>query len=159
VEKNPQSVSVYFSMGDILSRAGKFEEAKEWFEKAVELSPFNRWWEFRLINNLAMAGDYVEAEKLAQEYINYYPNTEDGYLNLHWIYAKQGRFAEAQSVIETAQEKLKEPSANFYNKLGQAYESLDQIELALYYYRLAYNISPDQTETAQRIEYLESLSH
>lgn len=84
------SVKPYFNMGTIREQEGKFQEAIEWYERAIEINPLAS----EIYNNLGGAlwklGREDEAERIFKEAIDINPRDRYAHRNLGLLYWKQG---------------------------------------------------------------------
>jgi len=73
--KNPQSINAYMHLGDISAENGKFEEAVEYFQKAVDLKPSDYNNTLNLIQALEVQGKFDAAIEAARKAIGYMSNS------------------------------------------------------------------------------------
>eukprot|EP00250_Pteridium_aquilinum_P010164 c19188_g1_i1 orf=823-2634(-) len=104
---NP-SVRHYGCMIDLLSRAGRLEEAED-FINEMPIPPDSQSWE-TLLGACRMYGDSERGKRVAQRVMELEPQNESPYMLLSNIYAAEGKWAEvAELKRRMAMRKLKKP--------------------------------------------------
>lgn len=97
---DPYSVPIQFYRGVAWYEKGQKEEAKDCFEKAHQLAPYN----FHILNNLATVAlenkNYVQADQWLEEAIRINPRFEDGLFNLSYSKALQNQFERAVELLD-----------------------------------------------------------
>ncbi len=101
----PDHMAAYNNRGQILTQLGRFDEAAAMYEKAATL---DRQSAFPLVNlsfmYLTTLPNAVAAESVCRRLVALDPEIANYQSMLGWALAVQGRFGEAQDVLETALE-------------------------------------------------------
>ncbi len=90
---------------------------------------------------------YDEAVRTYQKAIELNRGSGQSYSNLAFIYAHQGRYADAIPMLRKGIEMLQEASSRavLWNQLGEAYRKLEDYENATACYRKAADLDPENT--------------
>jgi len=90
---------------------------------------------------------YDEAVRTYQKAIELNRGSGQSYSNLAFIYARQGRYAEAIPMLRKGIEMLQEPGSRavLWNQLGEAYRKLDDYKNATACYHKAADLDPENT--------------
>jgi tetratricopeptide (TPR) repeat protein len=104
---SPSSAVTYIQGSVILGLAGEADQAIEWAERALRLSPFDPWRAsafFALSVAHFLRGEFQEAESSARKAIQSNPGFSIPYLNLAACLTKLGRIEEAKDIAARALE-------------------------------------------------------
>jgi Flp pilus assembly protein TadD len=137
LSSTPNSPMGNYLLGNALSRAGRVEEAKAHYEKALRLKPdMTDAWN-NLGNLLMQEGKVDEAASLFQKALQIKPDNIEALVNLGAAREQQGRLNEAISLLQKAVQ-LRPDSAQACNNLGGALlqagkvaEAIPQIQQAM----------------------------
>ncbi|HEY7817751.1 MAG TPA: tetratricopeptide repeat protein, partial [Vicinamibacteria bacterium] len=151
----PDHVGMLFLMGAVLERQGKFDDAKEYFEKVLALEPESaaalNYLGYMLADRglaLDQSLDYVQ-RALEQDPHN------GAYLDsLGWVYFKMGRLDLAEDNLLKALKSLRLTGV-VYDHLGDLYFRKGDLEQALRYWRKALDQEDEdleKDEVARKIE-------
>lgn len=69
IAEDPTIADAYFSLGNVLHRARRFEQAAEAFKKSLELKPDDSFAVLNIANSYQAMGRFDEAEKFVLDYI------------------------------------------------------------------------------------------
>jgi tetratricopeptide (TPR) repeat protein len=148
LQKNPKQVSFYILLGEIYESQRLWEQAKQMYQKALELKPDNAM----ASNNLAYVllqtgGDIDTALSLAQAARRGAPESPNAADTLGWVYYQKGEYKSAIDLFQEAMQlnrKMKRPDdPTFHYHLGLAYAKADQPDLAKHELRLVLKIDPN----------------
>jgi TolB-like protein/Tfp pilus assembly protein PilF len=95
LELNPNHVSAYNLLGDVLRDLGEAEGMIKAQRRAVELDPLSLFMKSRLAGRLASAGREDEAEVVLREILAEEPNNDFAHEEVGNLRARQGRLADA----------------------------------------------------------------
>ena len=154
---NPTSGDGYFAAGQLYSKDNEYSLAEEYFKKAIENDPKNRWWKLARANNLRSGESYPEAIDLYQELLQEYPNWINPYIELGWTFLLFNQPEQALAVLESAVnlEKIDDPWLLF--KVIGIYLRAEKLELAAHYFDIAENIIPAKPADQDAIFQIQSL--
>jgi len=130
-------------LGIIADADARHEQAREYFNKALEIMPghpkvlANLGWS-RLLDN-----DYEEAELLLQQSVEVAPESRTTLSNLALSIALQGRYEESMSLYEQLYDK-----AVAANNVGYAARMREDLEAADKYLAMAIELDPDYFKRA-----------
>jgi len=131
----PDHMAAYNNRGRILTQLGRFDEAAVMYEKAAAL---DRQSAFPLVNlsfmYLTLLPNAVAAEDVCRRLVALDPEVANYHSMLGWALAVQGRYDEAQDVLETALE-LEPGHAFAMPNLGYTLMAAGKPDLALLYLR------------------------
>jgi len=108
---------------------GRFDDAKEYFEKGVKLDPQNSLCLFNLGFIAERQGDATRAEEMFQQTIRTNPNFPDALLELANLRTAARRLPEAVDLLRRYVRVSHDPATGYY-KLAMAERSLHQNEAA-----------------------------
>ena len=158
---NPNSLKIYFALGELYLQAGEYQKAAEIFEKLTEKAP-GSW---LAANNLAFLlaefpdsdSDLEQALKLATKALQLKPDEAAVSDTLGWIYYKQGHYVRSLIFLERSHTVVPENSIVNYHlgmalyRVGRSEEAKERLKKAI-----------DNTETfvgkEEAIEILERIS-
>ncbi|MDA1276074.1 MAG: tetratricopeptide repeat protein [Verrucomicrobia bacterium] len=142
----------YFQIGSAYERNGDPEQAAQYFEKCLELSP-----DFApALNYLgymwADLGIQLErARELIEKAVQFEPENPAYLDSLAWVFFKLKQPKEALPHMVKAIEKLEEPEPEFYDHLGDIYDSLGDRKSAIEAWQKSLVIS-DDPKVRQKLE-------
>jgi serine/threonine-protein kinase len=141
---NGKLSSVRITLGFIYLETGKNNEAKEEFQKVLEIDPVNA----EAYNGRASAflalGMPREAEAVYKKAIEMKPGYWNLFNNLGGFYFKQGRYRDAAAQFEQVV-TLTPNNANGYRNLGTMYYFLGLKDKQIEMYKKSLEIEPDYT--------------
>lgn len=108
-------VNTHLTYGKEFLRAGRYQQALETFDKALEVKPYeSRAWLGRSLA-LTRLGRYNEAMAAANEIFDFEPDSPYGYNAQAVCYQAMGLIPEAQEAFEKSVEFGPENAGNHYN--------------------------------------------
>ena len=146
------SVQFYYRYGSACDRIGDYARAMAAFERCLEMDPncheaLNNiaymWAEHG--TNLVQAADYVRRALQFEARNPAYVDT------LGWIYYNQKNFHAALEQLLTAQQIMPD-DPSITDHLGDAYEALQDHELALVYWQESLRLDPDNKAVAAKVK-------
>jgi Flp pilus assembly protein TadD len=142
------------ALGTIKDRGGDWAEAREDYERALEINPDA----IEAINNRGISflweGKYLEAEKTFKEVLRRSPDLVEARTNLRMALAWQGKYVEALTGIR------KKEMAVMLNNVGYIAMKRGDYEFAEAYLAQAMQMSPSYyAKAAENMEYLKQLKH
>ncbi len=133
------------NLGDVVMGQGRFTEAIEHFQKAIEIKPGYA----AAYNNLGTAflnqGRLDEAAEYYHRALEIYPGFAESHNNLGLLLARQGRTAEAMEHYQRAIE-LNPNRAEFYINLGNLFATQGRSAEAIAQLHRAIDLNPDYPE-------------
>jgi adenylate cyclase len=100
IDLNPNNPMVYGGLGDILSWAGKPQEAIEYLKKAMRLEPAQPFWYFWFLGHAYfLAGQHEEAIETLKRALNRKPDFWVAHVYLAASYSELGRQEEARAEV------------------------------------------------------------
>ncbi len=138
----PASGPIHTAMSAALIRAGRYEDAIEPAQRAIEINPrvessyHNLWAAYFNLNRLA------EAKALADHYAEVFPDSSKPYVNIGMTLMKNGEYAEAGEFLQEALAKDPDDmSAHYW--LGVNLLEMDDEAGALEHLKKALTLNPD----------------
>jgi tetratricopeptide (TPR) repeat protein len=142
LQKAPDSLSALIGLGMLYDAQKKYDQAKEYYQRALKINP-----KFApAANNLAYLyaekGENIdEALNLAQSAKEQFPDDPHISDTLGWVYYKKNVFTLAITYLKEANEKIPDHSSMRYH-LGMAYYKNGDHELAKKELRRALELDP-----------------
>lgn len=159
IASNPGSVNSYVVLGWSLIDLGRWQEARDWTAKGLELARFD----YRLVSNMGHALFQLNQNTLALQYLQEYVQLQPQGSNIDQIYFLMGeifmRFGEYNhaDMAFTAGLYHNPRSALWWTRLGYARELSGSIEGSRQAYREALNRQPNLGEALKGIQRLDAL--
>ncbi len=151
-----QKAEDLFNEGLELTNEGRFEEAIEAFNQALELAPDNLSVKVNLSTALQEAGRHLEAIAILEQIIQLNKGLSDEYLGLiyyNWGNALRERKSDLEAIEKylLAIEKRPNHASTWYN-LGQCWWRTGNHEKAAEAYSNAVRLNPNHNEAKARLE-------
>ena len=134
---NAEKAGVCFMRGAMLERQKQYDASEKQFRKVLELDPKHSG----AMNYLGymLADRNVRLEEAAQliaKALDLQPDNGAFLDSMGWVRFRQGKYAEAQGLLERALEHMPDPTVydhlgDVYAKLGRTKESIDQWQASL----------------------------
>jgi tetratricopeptide (TPR) repeat protein len=142
---------VYGSLGDVKTDLDKWEEAVEAYETALRLDSNNH----NAMNNyayyLSVRGERLDyAQQMAERAIALEPGNAAYLDTIGWIHFKKGNYEDARKYIKLSIE-TGDASAEVYEHMGDVYETLDDEEEAINWWKKALEMDPERDYLEERI--------
>ncbi|RKU27937.1 hypothetical protein C6497_10155 [Candidatus Poribacteria bacterium] len=151
LEEVPDHVGATYLIGSVYQMMGNFENAEIYLRKTLAMEPAHK----NALNALgylyAQQGIHLdEAEALIKRALKKAPS-EGAYLDsLGWVFFKQGKFAEAVTTLENANQQAPN-NVEILMHLGDAYLKIDEPEKAQRVWEQAQTIEPNNEEIHERL--------
>jgi tetratricopeptide (TPR) repeat protein len=154
IKDHPRQPELYTLAGELYESKHDWEDAKQMYQRALEISPNNPL----ACNNLAYVllktgGNVDIALSLAQIARQGMPNSPNAADTLGWVYYQKGAY---KSAIDLFQEALRlidkskvRPDPNIHYHLGLAYERTNQPALARQHLQTVLKINPNYSDAAE----------
>jgi Tfp pilus assembly protein PilF len=136
LDLNPEAAQPPFSLGVFHHDAGRFEEARRWYEEAVRRDPHLDAAHFGLGNVLYLQDDLEKAAASYREVIRLHATHVDAHYNLGNALFETGQLADAAASYAEAV-RLSPNHASAHKNLGVALEALNRPCDALSRYELS----------------------
>jgi serine/threonine-protein kinase len=120
IKLNDLLAPVHVTLGIIKNGTGRYEDALNEFQRALQLDPVNSDAYRGLARTYVALGKIVKAEATYKKAIKLRPSYWAGYENLGWFYYSYGRYAEAERMFSRVTE-LTPDNARGYYSLGAMY--------------------------------------
>jgi tetratricopeptide (TPR) repeat protein len=140
----------YKELGFLNAQLGNANDAKQNFQKFLELSSGNTDAQMQYINTLFELKDFPEVAKQAQNALTTNTNNVDLYRALAYANYETGKYTEAKEALETFLKKASDENIrpSDYAYLGRSYAKLKQDTIAGNFLMKAYSLD------SVRVEYL-----
>ncbi|MBP1638547.1 MAG: hypothetical protein H6Q17_130 [Bacteroidetes bacterium] len=150
VQLDASYAPAYKELGFLNAQLGNANDAKQNFQKFLELSSGNTDAQMQYINTLFELKDFAEVAKQAQNALSSNTSNVDLYRALAYADYETGKYTEAKEALETFFKKASEESVRpaDYAYLGRSFSKLKQDTIAGSYLMKAYSLD------SARIEYL-----
>jgi eukaryotic-like serine/threonine-protein kinase len=142
IELNNKLTSVSITLGSIYLETGKNNEAKEEFQKVLEIDPVNSEAYQGRASAFTALGMTREAESSYKKAIEMKPGYWSLYGHLGWFYYQQGRYRDAAAQFQEVV-TLTPNNAEGYNNLGTMDYFLDLKDETIKMYKKSLEIEPD----------------
>ena len=149
---DPDHTRATYGIAAVYQTMGEFEKAEKYLRKTLTLEPGHEYALNALGYLYAEQGTNLdEAEALVKRALRKAP-TNGAYLDsLGWVFFKQGRFAEAATMLENANQQLPD-NVEILIHLGDAYHKNGEPEKARGIWQQAQTIEPDNDEIQERLK-------
>lgn len=150
VQLDASYAPAYKELGFLNAQLGNSNEAKQNFQKFLELSSGNTDAQMQYINTLFELKDFAEVAKQAQNAISSNASNTDLYRALAYSNYEIGKYSEAKDALETFLKKAPEESVrpSDYAYLGRSFAKMKQDSIAGTFLMKAYSLD------TVRVEYL-----
>lgn len=152
------NINAYMNLSYFSRAAGKLDKAIDYLEQAVSataLGPMTRNDMATAYLNLGLLywekKDISRAESNLIKSMNILPRTVIWY-HMGQFYYEQNRFEEAQKMFEMVQSQVPRWFSPIHVKLGQTYESLNQIDRAIAEYQKFIEIAPPESQDIKSVQ-------
>lgn len=148
VDDSPMPVDVYYNLGLLTLRGGRFDEALSHFRAAHDLRPYHAGTVEKIGATLAAQGKFPAAVEQLDKALNMLPDAAvaaAAHNNLGAIRSHQGRLQQAAAHYRLAIE-LQPNSSEAYGNLGSTLVRLNQFEEALVSYEAALRLKPSNAD-------------
>lgn len=135
LRSDSRNVDALLGMAVIATRQGQNERAQQWYQRALEANPADVSAQAALIN-LRAAGDAGNVESRLKTLLASQPDSPGAHFALGNVYARQGRWSEAQQAYFQAY-VLEPENADYLYNIAVSLDHLRQGKLAAQYYRMA----------------------
>jgi tetratricopeptide (TPR) repeat protein len=147
IKKNTKyQAESHFYVADALGRTKKFDEAIEYYDKAIELNPKIYGAYGALADIYRSRNRFEDAIEVTNKGLRQYPTDSDFYTSLSWYYSLADRHIEAINAAKAAI-NLAPDRYMAYTNLCRAYNDTKQYEVALQNCNNALRINPNDGET------------
>ncbi len=153
---NPADADTTYSYAYELHKANKLDEAIANYEKSIKINPKNPDCYINMAQAYKQKSDYVNANRVISQGLAMLPNNEEiknysreikseidsmQYTTGENLY-KEGKYAEAIKVYQAIEPK----NADTYLNIASCYQSLDDNQNAIQYYKLALTKAPNNAD-------------
>lgn len=158
-EQYPDKYEVQAFTGDVMYRLEQKEEAREYYLKAIKLSPSNYSVWQNILNIEAGLNQYDSVIKHAEEALEYFPNQGILYYFAGTGYLVEKNYRRSVQVLDQGKKYVTDPKllSIFYGQLGDAYNSLKQYDKSYTSYEKALETDPDNDHVLNNYSYYLSL--
>lgn len=144
---------IYSSKGDSYYAAGIPDSAFVYYEKALEMNPYNLLAMNNCAYHLAVEGkDLDRAEKLSAMTIKERPDDATSLDTYAWIMFKKKDYTQAQVYIQKALDNTSEPSEELYEHAGDIYFFTGDADKALDFWKKALELDPDNESLERKVK-------
>jgi Flp pilus assembly protein TadD len=145
VQNNPRNANFHIVLGQLYERLSKWDQAKEAYQKALEIQPDNPLASNNMAYVMLQEGGNVDvALTMAQTARRGDPSSANFADTLGWAYFKKGAYASAVDLFKEAIKLNKDnpDDPDFHYHLGLAYQKTEQPALAKQQFERALKINP-----------------
>jgi tetratricopeptide (TPR) repeat protein len=155
IEIAPDKGDGYHAIGEVLTDAGRFDEADTWYQHAIEHDPTNWIYALDRANNARQAGAYALAISIYQAALSTFPDhsAELNY-DLAWAYRLDSQPENARTSIEQALTLMKPLNEYYCLRAGLIYEWRGETDLAVEAYQRALTINPNSSAAQNALDRL-----
>jgi len=139
---DPKYFDALYISGIALVNMGKWMEALDYFEKALEIEPENRPLRIQYAYCLSALDKGEDALKVYQRLKNEYPDDHTVYRELGILYDSMGDLEKARENLRRAIEL--NPSPNTYYNFAVVLEKIGDLKSAIHYLRLYLETTPER---------------
>jgi len=153
VDKFPQDVYAYYSLGEAYRLLPDLPRAKKWFAEALVVDPSYAPAARRLGNIAVQEGAWPRAVEWLRRAIALDPEYDNAYFDLGQALFALGNTEEAVTMVQRAISLFKAarcPVA-WYRELGMMYEQMGQVDQSIAAYRSAVECDPNESTSRQRL--------
>ena len=152
LSENPDHTGATYGIAAVYQTMGAFEKAEKYLRKTLAIEPAHEYALNALGYLYAEQGTNLdEAEALVKRALQRSP-TNGAYLDsLGWVFFKQGRFAEAVTMLENANQQMPD-NVEILMHLGDAYLKNGEPEKARDVWMQAQTIEPDNDDIQERLK-------
>jgi tetratricopeptide (TPR) repeat protein len=150
IDANPGNSTWYFNLGLTLEAMNDFPRAREAYEAALKLDPEDVETLNCLGVNLTRLGKYAESLKCFQQIEKLDATYEPSYCNRIVTYCEIDRHDEAEVMFYLARLFKDECPLCYYN-IGTSLYARDQVERAIYCWKKALELDPNQPQAHARL--------
>lgn len=104
-QKQPTQIAdkwTAYRIGECYFQLGNLSAAQGYFNRAVELEPYNLDLLNKKASTLALAGKNAEAKKVYEQMLELYPNAKEAYTNLAYLYMLEFNWNKADALLGNA---------------------------------------------------------
>ena len=148
--QEPKYAKTYYSLGQILAKQGKLEEALAYYRTAIEIDPYFIEAYYSLANILINQNQLEAVVNLYKKAIKIKPNLYQAHYNLGEILIKQEKFSEAIVAYRNAIELNPDSSQSYFN-LAEILVKLGRFSQGINAYHKAIAVDPNFTDAYQSL--------
>jgi len=152
---NPNMGESYFGLAQVFVAQGKYTEADEWFQEAINKNPENQWWLLQRANTARDAGKIKDSIGLYEQLVHRFPDFAQAYSDAAWAYRLDNKPDLAISAIQAAIIKSKTPKIWYFIRAGKIYEWAGDYENAINAYEKALDINSKNKTAINGLKSLE----
>lgn len=148
----PKHIGAIYGISSVYQSIGEFEKAETFLRKTLTLEPAHEYALNALGYLYAQQGIHLdEAEALVKRALERAPKNGAYLDSLGWVYFKQGRFVEAVTTLESANQHAPN-NVEILMHLGDAYLKNDEPKKARTVWQNAQSIEPENSEIQERLK-------
>lgn len=158
-EQYPEQYEVQAFTGDVMYRMKEEQAARNYYLKAIRISPSNyNVWQ-NILNIDANLNEYDSVIAHAEEALEYFPNQAVLYYFAGTGYLIEKNYKRSVQVLDQGKKYATDPNllTILYGQLGDAYNSLEQPEKSFSSYEKALESNPDNDHVLNNYSYFLSL--
>lgn len=152
-ESDPQLPGVAAQLGSVLFVQEKREDAVEWFEKELEISPDAAPVAINYAVVLTDLKRYEDAVKAWERVLELKPSEANAYAELAGVYVEMEREEDAIAALQKMEEIAKPSAAHWYN-IGANFSNRDQFDRATMAFAKAAELDPTMPLPHRELGYL-----
>lgn len=141
-------------MAFCLAALKKYKEAKECFKKAIEIEPYSEnLWIYLSLTELIL-NNYKDAVKSIEYAVAIDPNLKESNLILANLLIYLEQYSDAISLLEPLSTKWFKEEDKIYSLLAECYESIGDLQVAIFYLEKCLNINPNDKDSLLDIAFI-----
>ena len=157
---DPNYVEAYCNLGNLYFRQGRYQEASENYLAALKIQPDSAQAYDGLGGVFTRIGNLDKAIFCFQKALSFAPDDASTRQNLVEVYCNIGNLAFRQNQYQEASEnylaalKIQPDSAQAYNGLGAVFTRIGNLDKAIFCFKKALSLRPDDVSARQNLENL-----
>jgi tetratricopeptide (TPR) repeat protein len=146
----------YSTAAGIMAAAKQYEEAYDWYTKAISRDPQMPSWQVARGHMARAAGDLPLAKEAFLATIGRFPNFPPAYFGIATVYQQLGEGENAAAAMDQALQLTGKTEVQDYLRAGEIYESSGNLDKAIAVYQQILSLDPDNQTAVQALQRLQN---
>jgi tetratricopeptide (TPR) repeat protein len=146
----------YSTAAGIMAAAKQYEEAYDWYTKAISRDPQMPSWQVARGHMARAAGDLPLAKEAFLATIERFPNFPPAYFGIATVYQQLGEGENAAAAMDQALQLTGKTEVQDYLRAGEIYESSGNLDKAIAVYQQILSLDPDNQTAVQALQRLQN---
>jgi tetratricopeptide (TPR) repeat protein len=139
-----------------MAAAKQYEEAYDWYTKAISRDPQMPSWQVARGHMARAAGDLPLAKEAFLATIERFPNFPPAYFGIATVYQQLGEGENAAAAMDQALQLTGKTEVQDYLRAGEIYESSGNLDKAIAVYQQILSLDPDNQTAVQALQRLQN---